>query len=97
MGEDLVFTVEIQSTADAPQELLIDYVVHHRKANGKLAPKVFKLSKKRLGPREMLRLTRRHAFRPLSTRVYYPGSHAIELQINGQRWGWQTFELVFER
>jgi 3-methyladenine DNA glycosylase AlkC len=95
MGEDLVFTIEIQSTADAPQDLMIDYLVHHRKANGKLAPKVFKLAKKRLGPRETLRLTKRHAFRQLSTRVYYPGRHALELQINGQRWGWQEFELVF--
>jgi 3-methyladenine DNA glycosylase AlkC len=96
MGEDLVFTIEIQSTADAPQNLMIDYVVHHRKANGKLAPKVFKLAKKRLDPRETLNLTKRHAFRPRSTRVYYPGRHALELQINGQRWGWQAFELVFE-
>jgi 3-methyladenine DNA glycosylase AlkC len=97
MGEDLVFAVEIQSTADAPQNLMIDYVVHHLKANGKLAPKVFKLAKKRLGPRAMLTLTKRHAFRALSTRVYHPGRHALELQINGQRWGWQEFELVLER
>jgi 3-methyladenine DNA glycosylase AlkC len=97
MGEDLVFAIEILSTTDAPQNLMIDYVVHHLKANGKLAPKVFKLAKKRLGPRAMLRLTKRHAFRPLSTRVYYPGRHALELQINGQRWGWQEFELVIER
>ena len=96
LGEDLAFTVEIQSTADAPQNLMIDYVVHHRKANGKLAPKVFKLAKKRLGPRETLSMTKRHAFRLLSTRSYYPGRYALELQINGQRWGWQEFELVFE-
>jgi 3-methyladenine DNA glycosylase AlkC len=96
MGEHLVFAVEIQSAADAPQNLMIDYVVHHRKANGKLAPKVFKLAKKRLNPRETLHLSKSHAFRLLSTRVYYPGRHAIELQINGQRWGWQAFELVFE-
>jgi 3-methyladenine DNA glycosylase AlkC len=94
MGEDLVFAIDIQSTADAPQSLMIDYVVHHMKANGKLAPKVFKLTKKRLGPRETLSLSKRHAFRPLSTRVYYSGRHALELQINGQRWGWQEFELV---
>jgi hypothetical protein len=95
MGEDLVFTITIQSTTDAPQDLMIDYLVHHRKANGKLAPKDFKLAKKRLGSRETLRLTKRHAFRPLSTRVYYPGRHALEIQINGQRWDWQEFELVF--
>jgi 3-methyladenine DNA glycosylase AlkC len=97
MGEDLLFTVDIRSTADAPQSLMIDYVVHHLKANGKLAPKVFKLAKKQLSPGERLSLSKRHAFRPLSTRVYYPGRHALELQINGQRWGWQEFELVMER
>jgi 3-methyladenine DNA glycosylase AlkC len=96
MGEDLVFAVEIESTADAPQNVMIDYVVHHMKANGKLTPKVFKLAKKRLGPREVLSLIKRHAFRPLSTRVYYPGRHALEIQINGQRWGWQEFTLVME-
>jgi 3-methyladenine DNA glycosylase AlkC len=93
LGEDLVFAIDIQSTADEPQSLMIDYVVHHLKANGKLAPKVFKLAKKRLHPHETLSLSKRHAFRPLSTRVYYPGRHALELQINGQRWGWQEFEL----
>jgi len=97
MGEDLVFTIDIHSTADVPQRLMIDYVVHHMKANGKLAPKVFKLAKKQLRPREMLSLSKRHAFRPLSTRVYHPGRHALELQINGQRWGWQEFELVIDR
>lgn len=96
MGEELVFAIDIQSTADAPQRLMIDYVVHHMKANGKLAPKVFKLAKKQLRPRETLSLSKRHAFRPLSTRVYYPGRHALELQINGQRWDWQEFELVVE-
>src|SRR5262245_43169945 len=44
IGEDIVFAIEIQSTADTPQNLMIDYVVHHMKANGKLVPKVFKLA-----------------------------------------------------
>ena len=92
-----MFTLEIQSTAEVPQHLMIDYVVHHMKANGKLAPKVFKLTKKHLRPRETLSLSKRHGFRPLSTRAYYPGRHALELQINGQRYGWQEFELMIER
>jgi 3-methyladenine DNA glycosylase AlkC len=97
MDDDLVFTFDVTSSADAPQDLMIDYVVHHMKANGRLAPKVFKLAKRRLGAGETLSLSKRHAFRPLSTRVYYPGRHALELQINGQRWGRQEFELVMDR
>lgn len=94
MGEALELTIEIESTAATPQQLMIDYVVHHMKANGRLAPKVFKLAKPQLRPGRPLRLSKRHAFRPLSTRAYYPGRHAIELQINGRRMGWQEFELV---
>jgi hypothetical protein len=44
------------------------------------------LERARSGVRECLGLLR-HT---------YPRRHALELQINGQRWGWQTFELVFE-
>ena len=67
---------------------MIDYVVYHMRANGKRTPKVFKLSKKTIGPGEVLRVERRHSFAPVTTRRYYPGGHAIEPKINGR---------VFER
>jgi 3-methyladenine DNA glycosylase AlkC len=93
LGEDLVFSFEVQSTADVTQNLMIDYVIHHRKANGKLAPKVFKLAKKKLPAHQTLRLSKRHSFRAINTRVYYSGQHILELQINGSIWSRQIFEL----
>ena len=66
-----------------PQDLLIDYVVHHRKADGRLTPKVFKWKTLRVDPRESVHLRRRHPMRPITTRVYYPGQHRLEIQING--------------
>lgn len=87
----LSFSVE--STTDQPQDLLIDYVLHLVRARGKTGTKVFKLAQKTLKPDEPLHLEKSVSFEPISTRRYYPGEHAIEPQINGQRFGKITFQL----
>jgi 3-methyladenine DNA glycosylase AlkC len=84
LGEHLNFSFDIRSEADQLQNLMIDYVVYFMKANGKQAPKVFKMAKKRLKPGETLSLAKKHPFKPISTRVYYPGEHRLGIQINGQ-------------
>jgi 3-methyladenine DNA glycosylase AlkC len=93
MGDALDFAFEITSKSKQSQNLVIDYIIHHVKANGKLAPKVFKLTKKTLKPGETLHLSKRHSFRPISTRKYYPGKHALEVQVNGAKYGKVEFEL----
>jgi 3-methyladenine DNA glycosylase AlkC len=93
MGEDLIFEFEVRSNSDEPQNLMIDYVIHHMKANGKLRPKVFKLAKKKLKASETLRLSKKHSFRAINTRKYYAGQHLLEIQINGKVWSQVRFEL----
>ena len=44
-GEALVFNAELRSDSPKPQTLIIDYLLHFKKANGKLAAKVFKGTK----------------------------------------------------
>lgn len=95
-GHSLDFHFEIQSQATQPQKLMVDYVIHFMKANGKQAPKVFKLSKKEIGPGETLTLTKTHPLKPISTRKYYAGAHRLRLQINGQVWAEESFELRME-
>ncbi|MGE0067885.1 MAG: DNA alkylation repair protein [Solirubrobacterales bacterium] len=94
VGGALGFEATIANEGTEPVELMVDYVVHHRKASGELTPKVFKLTTKRLEPGERLTLSRRHSFKPITTRRYHPGPHAIELQVNGARHGRADFELV---
>jgi 3-methyladenine DNA glycosylase AlkC len=94
MGEDLVFSFNIQSQADAPQNLMVDYVIHFMKANGKLAPKVFKLTKKQIAPGETLTISKKHPIKPITTRVYYAGRHQLAIQINGEIGGKVDFELI---
>jgi 3-methyladenine DNA glycosylase AlkC len=94
VGEVLGFEATIANQGPDPVELMVDYVVHHRKGNGELSPKVFKLTSQRLGPGERLALSRRHSFKPITTRRYHAGPQAIELQVNGARFGRAEFELV---
>ncbi len=93
MGQDLNFSFEIKSKSKQAQNLVIDYVIHHVKANGKLTPKVFKLANKALGPGQILKISKTHPFRFITTRKYYPGNHVLEIQVNGSSYGKVSFEL----
>ncbi|NUM43255.1 MAG: DNA alkylation repair protein [Anaerolineales bacterium] len=90
----VTFSFEIVSLANVAQDLIIDYVVYLQRANGKQTPKVFKLSKRTLQPGETIQFTRTHSFRPITTRRYYPGPHAIEPQVNGKTFGRVEFALI---
>jgi hypothetical protein len=81
---EVALCFDVESLSDQPQNLMIDYVVHYVKANGSLAPKVWKLTKKTLKPQESMHITRKHSSAPVTTCQYYPGEHAVEPQINGQ-------------
>lgn len=94
VGRTLEFSCTLTNTGPEPARLAIDYVIHHRKANGTLTPKVFKLTTKTLAPGEDVRLTRAHSFKIITTRVYHPGGHTIELQVNGESFGKVPFDLV---
>ncbi|ASP35679.1 DNA alkylation repair protein [Labrenzia sp. VG12] len=95
-GSALGFAIKLSSTARKPQDLVLDYLVHFKKANGTLAPKVFKWTKLTLEPGETVSLAREHAIRPITTRVYYGGTQAVSLRINGQDFGFSEFELVMD-
>jgi 3-methyladenine DNA glycosylase AlkC len=92
-GGTLRFTAEVRNVGAEEARLSIDYVVHHRKANGSLTAKTFKLTTRTLAPGEQVRLSREHSFRPITTRRYYPGPHAVALQVNGVATDPASFEL----
>lgn len=87
IGDRVALTFDIESLADEPLNLVVDYVVYHLRANGSLSPKVFKLSKRVIQPGEVLHIEKKHSFAPVTTRKYYPGEQAIGPKINGQLFG----------
>ena len=94
LGGTVRFTLGVTNRGGAPARLAIDYLVHHSKATGAQTSKTFKLTTATLAPGESLTRSREHSFRPITTRRYYPGPHAIELQVNGVIVGRAEFELV---
>jgi 3-methyladenine DNA glycosylase AlkC len=94
IGETLRFSASIENTGTEPARLSIDYVVHHRKANGQTTGKTFKLAVRTLAPGERIEVAKAHSFRLITTRTYYPGTHAIELVVNGVSAGRRDFELT---
>lgn len=94
IGGCVGFDVKLASTGDAPQRILLDYAVHHVRENGSRTAKVFKWTTRTLGPGEQITLTRAHAFTPVTTRRYYPGTHAVELLLNGRSLGLREFDLT---
>ena len=92
-GGSVRFTAVIRNTGSEPARLAVDYIVHHCKANGALTGKTFKLTTATLAPGQALTLAREHSFRPITTRRYYPGPHAVTLQVNGMPSDRAEFEL----
>lgn len=84
VGDHLNFDFSIHSQSRKSQKLIIDYVIHHQKAGGKTAPKVFKLKAVDLLPGQSLTITKKHSLKPVTTRKYYLGKHRVEIQINGK-------------
>jgi 3-methyladenine DNA glycosylase AlkC len=83
VGDSVALTLTLRSTSTAAQALLIDYAVHHVKANGSTSAKVFKGWKLTLDGGESRVLTRQHSFKAVTTRRYHAGRHRFDVSING--------------
>lgn len=95
-GGALVFGTELRSTAKSAQSLVVDYILHFVKANGKRAGKIFKWKTLTLAAGEAVSLRRSHPIRSISTRRYYEGRQALSLRVNGQDMGLVEFTLKFD-
>jgi 3-methyladenine DNA glycosylase AlkC len=81
IGGKLAF--EFTLKAEKAQLLQVDYRVHFVKANGKTAPKVFKLKRVDLARGEDVTMRATVSFAPMTTRKSYAGVHRFEALVNG--------------
>ncbi|MGC9459203.1 DNA alkylation repair protein [Vibrio genomosp. F10] len=93
-GGSIQLSATIKSTMKHVKPLMIDYIVHHQKANGTTSPKVFKWRVVDIEPGNRLTIKKKHTIKPITTRVYYSGIHKVELQVNGKVVAQNEFELV---
>lgn len=94
IGGKMALDLRLKSTHKKPQLLVVDYVMHWRRANGQWSPKVFKWKNLELPPGETLVLRKNHSFQKVTTRTYYPGAHRVAVQINGCLMAERDFDLL---
>ncbi|CAA0100769.1 putative protein YhaZ [BD1-7 clade bacterium] len=94
LGDALAFDFQLESTAEEDQMLVIDFAIHFVKANGATSAKVFKLKTLELAAGKTLSVKKKHSLKPITTRVYYPGLHQLEIFINGKSYMQHAFDLV---
>ena len=94
IGGALNLTVGLRSRSRKAQRLVVDYAVHHLRANGKTSAKVFKIRVLELAAGERIVLAKKHSFAPRSVRRYYAGVQEIELLVGGRSLARRRFELT---
>ncbi len=94
IGEKATLSASLTNTADVAVNVLAEYRLHFLKKNGTRKPSVFRLGKYTLEPGETRVVTKTHPFRVTSTRIYYPGTQALSLVINGREGELVEFELT---
>ncbi|MEM7408130.1 MAG: DNA alkylation repair protein [Pseudomonadota bacterium] len=95
VGETLDWSAQLQS--EARQTLAMTLEVDFLKANGRHSAKVFSLADGNYARGEAISLSKRIAFRPMTTRTLYPGEHRVRLMVNGKPFDELQFELVESR
>ncbi|MFW5450811.1 MAG: DNA alkylation repair protein [Methylophagaceae bacterium] len=96
LGQSLALSLTLLSQSSEVQTLVVDYKIHHVKANGTTSGKVFKWKNITLLPQQSLSLEKQHSFKKIRTRKYYSGVHGIELLINGVPRFQAEFHLMME-
>ena len=93
LGQTQELTYTLVSTAEEPQRLLIDYVLHLVRARGKTGEKVFKGRPLTLAPGERRAMVFKLPLKAVTTRRYYSGAHRLQLQVCGERRDALAFHL----
>lgn len=93
IGQALEFTCEMRSSLPLP--VLVDYVLHFARPDGRARRKVFKLKQAVAEPGAPLVLIKRHPLKEDATTFkLHPGPHRLELQVNGRSRAEATFDLL---
>ena len=81
MGEAVEFSFTLSNNT-ALGKLRLEYAVGFLRKNGSHSKKVFKISETEVESTTK-QVTRRHSFKPITTRTYYSGTHYLTIIANG--------------
>ncbi|EMY68013.1 DNA alkylation repair protein [Leptospira vanthielii] len=93
IGSSLEFAISVNQTPKDKTKVRMEYKIGFLLSNGSYGYKVFQLGEKLLLPNDKITISKKHSFAPITTRVYYPGTHTISILLNGNEYKSQKFEL----
>ena len=94
IGSHVDFSFAIKNNSENVKKIRLEYGLYFMKKNGLLSKKVFKISERSLAASELHQVQRKQSFKPISTRIYYPGIHQISIILNGKEFIAKNFELI---
>lgn len=94
IGGKVSVVAALHNPTDRSLPGLIDLRVHFVKANGETSPKVFKGAEIQVPPGETATVAKSVSLKQHSTRTHYPGTHMVEILVNGDARPGPTFELT---
>lgn len=93
IGGKVRVEVEISNPSKSETGALVDLRVHFVKANGASSPKVFKGAQRTLGSGETATVRKTISVAQHSTRTHYPGTHRVDVMLNGISYPGTEFDL----
>ena len=81
-GKHLSFDLSFNGPKN--KDIIIDYAIHFKKANGSTSPKVFKWKVGKVNNKGEFKAKKNHGIKPITTRKYYNGDHELEIFLNGK-------------
>ena len=97
IGGRVRIEVSVDNPTETPISVLVDLVVHFVKANGSTTPKVFNGAETLLEPGAMATIRKSISLAVHTTRTPYPGTHLVDVMVNGEPRPGGCFEVLAPR
>ncbi len=94
IGGSVAIAFDLTNEDSQNRRVLVDCRVHFIKASGKTSPKVFKIKTINLAPQETVRMEKSISLAEMTTRKHYPGTHKVDVMLNGSTRTLGAFELA---
>ena len=92
LGDAVNFSFSLSSGNKALGKIRLEYAIDFLLKNGKHGRKVFKISEF-TGEVPRRQFSKKHSFKPITTRTYNPGKHHLSIIVNGTVLGTKPFIL----
>lgn len=94
IGDSIQFSFEINALKE--EQLVIDFMIIYPTIKNRKSSKVFKIRKIILNKDNSVKISKKHAFKVMTTKKLHSGEHSLVIQINGKEYGREVFNLSVE-